>query len=201
MEPVNQMEGARLSEYTPESIREVAEVLAPQAKNYINAIGEQVGQAQQSIGPLAAQVMGESKTAGVGNYTYNRLARPQVDAMRDQILVQGYTDALNKMLSNSLRSARDAYNKSGNKSGNNTNNNTRGGWDGNVDKNEKTDTSLFWMSGNIHENVAYYGLLKKDRPEGMSQSDWYKEAKEWIELQARKHGGQGGPGLSLNGNK
>lgn len=96
MEPVNQMEGARLSEYTPESIREVAEVLAPQAKNYINAIGEQVGQAQQSMGPLAAQVMGESKTAGVGNYTYNRLARPQVDAMRDQILVQGYTDALIK---------------------------------------------------------------------------------------------------------
>ena len=39
MEPVNQMEGARLSEYTPESIREVAEVLAPQAGNYINAIG------------------------------------------------------------------------------------------------------------------------------------------------------------------
>ena len=197
MEPVNQMEGARLSEYTPESIREVAEVLAPQAKNYINAIGEQVGQAQQSMGPLAAQVMGESKTAGVGNYTYNRLARPQVDAMRDQILVQGYTDALNKMLSNSLRSARDAYNKSGNNI--KTNTNTNSGWDGKVDKNEKTDTSLFWMSGNIHENVAYYGLLKKDRPEGMSQSDWYKEAKEWIELQARKHGGQGGPGLSLNG--
>lgn len=107
--PADEMVGAEMTEYTPDSIREVAEILAPQAGNYTNAITEQIGQAQQSMGPLAAATMGQSQTAGLGNYTYNRLVRPQVDVMRDELLVQGYTNALNKLLYNRLNAAKSAY--------------------------------------------------------------------------------------------
>lgn len=104
------MEGAVMSEYTPGSIREIAEILAPQAGNYTNALAGQIGQAQQSMGPLAARTMG-TPVQGLGNYTYNRLIRPQVDVMRDEILVQGYTNSLNKLLSDKLNEARNAYNR------------------------------------------------------------------------------------------
>lgn len=106
--PVDEMTGVEMTEYTPESVREVAEVLAPQAGNYVNAITEQIGQAQRSMGKLAGQTMG-STTAGLGNYTYNRLVRPQVDAMRDEIIVEGYRNALNKMLYDALNNARSGY--------------------------------------------------------------------------------------------
>lgn len=106
--PQDEMVGARMSDYSPESIREVAELLAPQAGNYVNAITNQIGQAQRSIGPLASNAMGET-TEGLGNYTYNRLVRPQVNTMRDEILVKGYTEQLNKMLSNALQNAQKRY--------------------------------------------------------------------------------------------
>lgn len=144
--PADEMVGAEMTEYTPDSIREVAEILAPQAGNYTNAITSQIGQAQQSMGPLAAATMGQSQTAGLGNYTYNRLVRPQVDAMRDEILVQGYTNALNKMLSDRLRAARANYSKSsgGGSSDKNNNNNSGTGVttiNGSEDEEKKTPSS------------------------------------------------------------
>lgn len=93
-------------------VAQVYEVLAPMAGDYANAQAEQIGMAQQSMGPLAAQTMGTT-TSGLGNYTYNRLMRPQVDVMRDEILVQGYANQLNRLLSDELNKARDRYNKSG----------------------------------------------------------------------------------------
>ena len=72
-----------------EDITQIYETLAPMAGQYANAQAEQIGQAQRSMGPLAAATMGQSQTAGLGNYTYNRLMRPQVDVMRDEILVEG----------------------------------------------------------------------------------------------------------------
>ena len=93
-----------------EEITKIYETLAPMAGDYMNAQAEQIGAAQQSIGPLAANTMGAT-TSGLGNYTYNRLMRPQVDVMRDQILVQGYANQLNRALSDRLNAARNRYNK------------------------------------------------------------------------------------------
>lgn len=165
MKPTDEMVGAEVTEYTPESIKAVAEVLAPQATNYTNAITNQIGQAQQSMGPLAANTMGQSRTAGLGNYTYNRLVRPQVDAMRDEIIVEGYKNSLNKLLSDALSTAKSNYNKrtSGGGGGGNTGgDNDSKTWDGNINKEgidskkvegrqNKSNYQLFWVvdpSGN-----------------------------------------------------
>lgn len=110
-----------------EEITKIYETLAPMAGDYLNAQAEQIGQAQQSMGPMAANVMGQSQTSGLGNYTYNRLMRPQIDTMRDEILVKGYTNSLNKMLSDKLKAARDAYNSRS--SGTTTSSNSNGDFD------------------------------------------------------------------------
>lgn len=94
-----------------DKITEIYETLAPMAGDYVNAQAEQIGQAQRSIGPLAANTMGQSQTAGLGNYTYNRLMRPQVDVMRDEIMTQGYANQLNRLLSDALNTARNNYNR------------------------------------------------------------------------------------------
>lgn len=96
---------------TPDQITETYEVLAPMATDYANANLERAGQAQASYGPLAQAAMGDSQTAGIGNYTYNRLVRPAVDTMRDQLIVEGYSAALNKQLSNALNKAKENYNR------------------------------------------------------------------------------------------
>lgn len=94
-----------------EDITQIYETLAPMAGQYANAQAEQIGQAQQSMGPLAAATMGQSQTAGLGNYTYNRLMRPQVDVMRDEILVEGYRNKLNQALSNAYKTAQRNYSR------------------------------------------------------------------------------------------
>lgn len=91
-------------------ITQIYEVLAPMAGQYANAQAEQIGQAQRSMGPLAAATMGTT-TSGLGNYTYNRLMRPQVDVMRDEILVEGYRNQLNRALSDAYNTARRNYNR------------------------------------------------------------------------------------------
>lgn len=96
---------------SPEEIAATYEVLAPMATDYANANLERAGQAQASYGPLAQAAMGDSQTAGIGNYTYNRLVRPAVDTMRDQLIVEGYSAALNKQLSDALNKAKENYNR------------------------------------------------------------------------------------------
>lgn len=102
--------GSSAVDQTPvtSDVAEIYEVLAPMAGDYANAQAERIGMAQQSMGPLAAATMGTT-TSGLGNYTYNRLMRPQVETMRDAILVQGYTNQLNKLLSDTLNQARKNY--------------------------------------------------------------------------------------------
>lgn len=97
---------------SPDEIAATYETLAPMAEDYTNANIERASQAQASYGPLAQAAMGGSQTAGIGNYTYNRLARPAVDTMRDELIVQGYSDALNRQLSETLRIAQENYNRS-----------------------------------------------------------------------------------------
>lgn len=115
---------------TPDQITETYEVLAPMATDYANANLERAGQAQASYGPLAQAAMGDSQTAGIGNYTYNRLVRPAVDTMRDQLVVEGYSAALNKQLSDTLNKAKENYNRAARRYNNNpstTNPSTTGG--------------------------------------------------------------------------
>lgn len=92
-----------------EEIAEVYNTLAPMSTDYANANIERIGQAQSSYGPLAQAAMGDSQTAGVGNYTYNRLVRPTVDTLRDQLIVEGISSALNKQISDSLKAAKENY--------------------------------------------------------------------------------------------
>lgn len=113
-------------------VAKLYENLAPQAGGYANALSEQIGQAQRSMGPLAGQAMGQSQTAGLGNYTYNRLMRPQVDTMRDDILVKGYAEQLNQLLSDALNNAKSNYNKSRSGGGGGGGNGGGGGTNGDL---------------------------------------------------------------------
>lgn len=130
---------------SPDEIAATYEVLAPMAEDYANANIERAGQAQASYGPLAEAAMGGSRTAGIGNYTYNRLARPAVDTMRDELVVQGYSDALNRQLSETLRQAQENYNRSSrrysinnsnSKSGTGSNNNA---WNGEYEEDKQEE--------------------------------------------------------------
>lgn len=147
-----------------EDITQIYETLAPMAGQYANAQAEQIGQAQQSMGPLAANTMGTT-TAGLGNYTYNRLMRPQVDVMRDEILVEGYRNKLNQALSNAYKTAQRNYNRrssggSGGSSGSGTtgSDGDTSAWDGEIEKSgitrhEQTgDYRLFTIKGPQYPN-------------------------------------------------
>lgn len=103
-----------------DDIVETYNLLANQPTDYANALMERQAQAQASYGPLAEQVMGMSRTPeqGVGNYTYNRLVRPAVDVMRDEMIVRGLSDALNRQLKDSLNRAKRNYSKAANKNSN-----------------------------------------------------------------------------------
>lgn len=112
-----------------DEITQIYETLAPMAGDYMNAQAEQIGQAQRSMGPLAAATQGTT-TSGLGNYTYNRLMRPQIDVMRDEIRVQGYANQLNRLLSDALNNARNRYNRSGGGGGGGNNTTTTSGGTG-----------------------------------------------------------------------
>lgn len=173
------MLGATMPEYSPEAISAVAEVLAPQAGNYTNALASQIGQAQQSMGPLAAATMG-TPVQGLGNYTYNRLVRPQVDVMRDEILVQGYTNSLNKLLSDALRQARKNYNKSTNSSDKKSNS------DGPTVEDEYKDDDT--TGNNSGKKVGSKKFAGSGKPkDGLSDEEKAKKAGEWAELYRNTH--------------
>lgn len=155
-----------------EDITQIYETLAPMAGQYANAQAEQIGQAQQSMGPLAANTMGTT-TAGLGNYTYNRLMRPQVDVMRDEILVEGYRNKLNQALSNAYKTAQRNYNRrssGGSGSGNSTSgsNGNTSAWDGEIEKSgiskhEQTgDYRLFTVKGPQYPNGIQWKYIAGD---------------------------------------
>ena len=164
---------------SPEEITATYEVLAPMATDYANANLERAGQAQASYGPLAQAAMGDSQTAGIGNYTYNRLVRPAVDTMRDQLIVEGYSAALNKQLSDSLNEAKKNYNRAARRHSNNpsTNpSNTPGGGqtkitgseDGQVEEDYKGNTLYLSGSEAFAGTVNRYDhKLKKDELESI----------------------------------
>ena len=186
--------------YTPQDIANVYEVLAPMAGDYANANIERAGQAQASYGPLAEAAMGGSRTAGIGNYTYNRLARPAVDSMRNELVVQGLSDALNKQLNDSLRQAQENYNRAARRhslrgsSGNSTTDTTNVG-SGQTKIGDVIDDIVGGNGGN-NPTVLYnsYMIIEPDgtsrtynRPSIMDDQQWW----DWTETQRRKAESEG----------
>ena len=157
-------------------ITKIYETLAPMAGQYANAQAEQIGQAQQSMGPLAANTMGTT-TSGLGNYTYNRLMRPQVDVMRDEILVEGYRNKLNQALSNAYKTAQRNYNrraggggggKNGGGGGTTSSNGNTSAWDGEIEKSGITR----------HEQTGDYRLFTVKGPQYPNGIQWKYTAGE-----------------------
>lgn len=161
---------------TPDQITETYEVLAPMATDYANANLERAGQAQASYGPLAQAAMSDSQTAGIGNYTYNRLVRPAVDTLRDQLIVEGYSNSLNKQLSDTLNKARENYNRAtrrrsnGGGGGGDTDPEDTNKWDGEIEK-EETSQDVLYLTGSEAYNIAstYDHKLSKEELEKLSK--------------------------------
>lgn len=187
---------------SPDEIVETYEVLAPMAGDYANANIERAGQAQASYGPLAEAAMGGSQTAGIGNYTYNRLARPAVDTMRDELVVQGYSDALNRQLSESLRLAQNNYNRAARRYGRNGNNNNNNNPDtnkpgtgqtkigGNQDKQlDSYDNTPGYWDGTFTITYPDGTKRKFDRPTDTFTNDleWY----QWVQQLKKKSEARG----------
>ena len=195
---------------TPEEISATYEVLAPMSTDYANANLERAGQAQASYGPLAQAAMGDSQTAGIGNYTYNRLVRPAVDTMRDQLIVEGYSSALNKQLSDTLNKAKENYNRAsrryslrGTGGNNNNNNNTnqpgtgQTGVTGNKDKElDSYDNTPGYWDGSY--TITYPDGTKRtfQRPTNAFTDDleWY----QWV-MQLKKNSEARGEKFELGG--
>ena len=185
---------------TPQGIADIYNTLAPMAGDYANANIGRAGQAQASYGPLAAAAMGNSRTAGIGNYTYNRLARPAVDSMRNELVVQGLSDALNKQLNDSLRQAQENYNRAARRhslrsSGGNSTTDTTNVGSGQTKIGGAID-DIVGGNGSNNPNVLYnsYMIIEPDgtsrtynRPSNMDDQQWW----DWTETQRRKAESEG----------
>lgn len=179
----------------PQEIAAVYETLAPMATDYANANIERAGQAQASIGPLAEAVMGGDRTAGIGNYTYNRLVRPAVDTLRDQLLVEGYSAALNKQLSDSLNAAKKNYNRAARRNNNpSTGPDTTGSGQTKIGGYDDVDTG----AGSTKSPLVLYNTYTITDTEGNSRTfrrpevmkedlEWYN----WVERQRKEAEAEG----------
>ena len=192
--PVTTTASSTGSVFTPQDIIETYEVLAPMATDYANANLERAGQAQASYGPLAQAAMGGSRTAGIGNYTYNRLVRPAVDTLRDQLIVEGYSAALNKQLSDSLNAAKRNYNRATRKNNPSTDPDTPGSGQTKIGGYDDVDTG----AGSSKSPLVLYNtftITDADgnsrtyrRPEIMKEDqEWYN----WVERQRKQAEAEG----------
>lgn len=171
---------------TPQDIVDIYNVLAPMSTDYANANIERAGQAQASYGPLAQAAMGDSKTAGIGNYTYNRLVRPSVDTMRDQLIVSGLSTALNKQISDSLNAARENYNRAarrysrggGGGGGGDDDNKPAGNGNTQIDGygDEQTSNDTYGGAKELKDSYKFWDKNGKEqtirRPDGMTDEQW-----------------------------
>lgn len=169
---------------TPQDIVDIYNVLAPMSTDYANANIERAGQAQSSYGPLAQAAMGDSQTAGIGNYTYNRLVRPSVDTMRDQLIVSGLSTALNKQISDSLNAARENYNRAarrhrrGGGGGDDDDDKTAGNGNTKIDGygDEQTSGDTYGGAKELKDSYKFWDKNGKEqsarRPDGMTDEQW-----------------------------
>ena len=93
-----------------DEIQNAYDVLAQNVRDQAATEAAAIGNAQRSLGPLAAAVASPTgQTSGLANYTYNRLFRPAVDSTAAALTTKGKAAALEKYLTDSLRNAKNAY--------------------------------------------------------------------------------------------
>lgn len=95
---------------TPEEIIDAYNVLAQDVQDQTAIEAARIGNAQRSLGPLAAAVASPSgQTSGLANYTYDRTLRPTVDTLTTSLITTGKANALENKLKSDLRAAKNAY--------------------------------------------------------------------------------------------
>lgn len=69
-----------------------------------------IGNSQASLGRMAERVARPSgMTSGLANYTYNRTLRPTIDTLAANLTATGYSQALQKQLSDAIMAAKNRY--------------------------------------------------------------------------------------------
>lgn len=69
-----------------------------------------IGNSQASLGLMAERVARPSgMTSGLANYTYNRTLRPTIDTLAANLTTTGYSQALQKQLSDAIMAAKNRY--------------------------------------------------------------------------------------------
>lgn len=95
---------------TPDDIIEAYKVLAQNVQDNTAREAARIGNAQRSLGTLAARVASPSgQTYGLANYTYDRTMRPTVDSTSKALITQGLATGLQTNLSEALRAAKNRY--------------------------------------------------------------------------------------------
>lgn len=116
---------------SPEEIIDAYNVVAKDVQDRAANEAARIGNAQRSLGPLAARVASPSgQTYGLANYTYDRTMRPVIDTTVSGLVTTGYGAALDNNLKASLRAAKNRYEDAKNRytvasSGSGSNNNTQ----------------------------------------------------------------------------
>lgn len=101
---------------TPDEIIDAYNVLAQNVQDNAAAEAARVGNAQRSLGTLAARVASPAnQTYGLANYTYDRVMRPTVDATAKSLATKGLAAGLENKLTNELRAAKNRYEDSQNR--------------------------------------------------------------------------------------
>lgn len=176
---------------SPQEIADVYSVLAGQTQDYTNSLIGRAGAAQSSLGTLADQVKGQSQTAGMGNYTYNRLVRPQLDSLTSSLVAKGVSDALNKQLYSALEQAKRNYSSGGGNGGGGTTPVVNDpGWDGGYENEEPTKTPLAGtlLLGDSYTVITPDGnRTSYRRPDIMSDMQWFN----WVEAHRRQAEAEG----------
>ena len=157
---------------TPDDIIEAYKVLAQNVQDNTAREAARIGNAQRSLGTLAARVASPSgQTSGLANYTYDRTMRPTVDSTSKALITQGLAQGLQQTLSNALRAAKDRYENSRNSyaaSGGGTGGNSNGNTNG---YSEETD-DVYW-GGPVYE------------PNYWSLGQGWQDTKQWINKYAQ----------------
>lgn len=101
---------------SPQEIIDAYNVLSQDVQNNAAQEAARVGNAQRSIGGLAAKVASPSgQTSGLANYTYNRTMRPAVEQASTALVTQGKAQAMQRYLTDELLKAKAAYEDAKNK--------------------------------------------------------------------------------------
>lgn len=100
---------------TPDELMQAYNVIAQSTNDYVEQEAAKIGNSQRSLGTLAERVASPSgQTSGLANYTYDRTLRPVVDTLTTELVTKGKAQALQNILDNKLRDAKNNYERARN---------------------------------------------------------------------------------------